>query len=127
MGIGAELQGKYDEGFAAGEAVGFVKGQESIILPDPANPDKKYSQLDMDNLREQVRGEKDAEYAPQLAAKDETIASQADEIEVLKAENASLKAEMDARVVAGALERVSAVKAAAKAELDEAEAAIENL
>lgn len=117
MGIAGELQAKYDEGFAEGEIVGFKKGQDSIVLPDPSNPDKIYTQSDMDSLAAIVRSEKDAEYGPQLVAKDEAFAVQGAELAAVKAELEALKVDIDGRVVAGALARVDMVKSVAKEEL----------
>lgn len=114
LGIATELQGKYDEGFTAGKDVGFQEGQASIVLPDPSNPDKIYTQTDMDSLAGIVRGEKDAEYAPLLAAKDQELANSASELANVKLELETLKADFDAKVVNGAFERVEKIKTLAK-------------
>lgn len=118
LGIAGELQAEYDRGFGDGKVVGFKEGQDSIILPDPSNPDKKYSQSDMDNLAILVRSEKDAEYGPQLVAKDEAFAVQGAELAAVKAELEALKVDIDGRVVAGALARVDMVKSYAKEKLN---------
>jgi flagellar biosynthesis/type III secretory pathway protein FliH len=114
VGIAQELQGKYDEGFAAGKVVGFSEGQASIILPDPADPNKIYTQSDMDKLAEQVRGEKDAEYAPVLAGKDQLLGEKDAELAAMRLELETLKADFDAKVVNGAFERVEKIKVLAK-------------
>lgn len=114
VGIAAELQGKYDEGFTAGKEVGFKEGQASIILPDPADPNKIYTQGDMDKLAEQVRAEKDAEIAPVLAEKDQALVNKDAELAQVKLELETLKADFDSKVVNGAMERVETIKALAK-------------
>lgn len=45
---------------------GFVKGQESMVLPDPTDPTAQYTQADMDALAAQVRLEKDNEYKDKM-------------------------------------------------------------
>jgi flagellar biosynthesis/type III secretory pathway protein FliH len=114
VGIAAELQGKYDAGFADGKAVGFTEGQASIVLPDPSNPDKIYTQADMDKLAAQVGGEKDAEYAPKLAEKDQALLVAGADLAGVKLELETLKADFDSKVVNGAMERVEKIKTLAK-------------
>ena len=117
VGIAAELQGKYDEGFQAGKVVGFAEGQASIVLPDPADPNKIYTQGDMDKLAVQVRGEKDAEYAPVIAGKDQLLAEKDAELASVKLEREQLKLDFDTKVVNGAMERVDKIKAYASEKL----------
>lgn len=119
VGIAAELQAKYDEGFKDGKVVGFKEGQDSIVLPDPSGTDKIYTQGDMDKLAEVVRGEKDAEYAPKLQEKDDLLAAKDVELAAVKLELETLKADFDAKVVNGAMARVDAIKAYSKQKLTE--------
>ncbi len=44
--ISSDLDAKYKEGYDKG----YVDGQASIVLPDPSNPDKLYTQADMDRV-----------------------------------------------------------------------------
>jgi flagellar biosynthesis/type III secretory pathway protein FliH len=114
VGIAAELQERYDTGFKDGKAVGFKEGQDSIVLPDPSNPNKLYTQEDMDKLAAQVASEKDAEYAPKLAEKDALVATAQADAAQAKLDLETLKTDFDSKVVNGAMARVDTIKALAK-------------
>jgi flagellar biosynthesis/type III secretory pathway protein FliH len=44
------LQEEFDAVRKEGYDKGYADGQASIVLPDPNNPDKKYSQADVDQI-----------------------------------------------------------------------------
>lgn len=57
-----ELDAKYKEGYDKG----FADGKASVVLPDPNNPDKLYTQADMDRVAAQAKADQVA--ADQAAA-----------------------------------------------------------
>lgn len=114
LGIAAELQAEYQRGWDEAGPVFFKKGQDSIILPDPSNTNLVYSQEDFERFKAQIRGEKDAEYGPQLAAKDQELANGAAELAAVKLDLETLKSDFDSKVVNGAMERVDKIKTLAK-------------
>lgn len=92
---------------AAGKAEGFVEGQGSIVLPDASDPNVQYTQAQMDELANIVRGEKDAEYGPQLEALRGEVAALKSDLESVKAGQDQVVADAKAAMI----EKVRSFKA----------------
>jgi hypothetical protein len=87
VGIADELLAKYDEGYGKG----FADGKASVVLPDPTNPDKLYTQADMDKVAAQAK-------ADQVTADQAAADQAAAELKAAQDELAALKQDVGAKI-----------------------------
>lgn len=139
LALEQEKAASYEAGKKAGYDLGYVDGKASVVLPDPQDPAKLFTQADMDKLAEVAKGEQQAAdaafFQPQIDELNAKLGAQAEELAQVKvqveglaaelavakeekdkaqAEFEALKADFDAKVLAGSEERVLKVKEIAK-------------
>ena len=107
-----------DAEVAAFGAAEFARGQASIIIADPANPDNLYTQAQMDAAFVQAKGEQLAADQVQIDSLGEALSASHLDVAAMKAQVDALQSEMDLKVQAGIDAGVESFKAASRALYD---------
>lgn len=88
----SELKAQYDAGYADGKA--------SVVLPDPSNPDKLFSQADMDSAVKTAKDEQSSVDQDQISALNKQLLDAQTALAAAQADTAAQVAALKAKALA---------------------------